>query len=102
MTGWGRRMVALALLLGAGLVAASPGRANPAPAESRLHVEWTVAAAGQGQSRVFGYVYVGGSKEDSAYQRLVTERRVTQGRVWGEGDAVGWGLGRPGGWGGRV
>ena len=98
MTGLGRRMVALALLLGAGLVAASPGRANPAPAQSRLHVEWTVAAAGQGQSRVFGYVYVGGSKEYSAYQRLVTERRITQERTWAEQDAIDWALWSPWYW----
>ena len=33
-------------------------------------------------------LYVGGSKEYSAYQRLVTERRITQERIWAERDAI--------------
>ena len=92
MTGSGRRMVALALLLGAGLVAASPGRANPAPAESRLHVEWTVAAAGQGQSRVFGYVYNDYRENAVNVQLRITELDASgqpvASDIWPVGDAV--------------
>jgi hypothetical protein len=73
MTGPGWRMVAAAWLLGTGLVAASPGRANPAPADSRLHVEWTAAATGQGQSRIFGYVY-----NDHREDAVNVELRITE------------------------
>jgi uncharacterized protein YceK len=36
-------------------------------------------------------VYVGGAKEYSAYQRLLTERQIAQERIWAEQDAFGWG-----------
>lgn len=77
MTGWGPRMVAAALLLGTGLVMALAGRGrdvawaeseaeahvvtqqapSPKPADRLFHVEWSAGAAGQGQFRIFGYVY---------------------------------------------
>ena len=43
-------------------------------------------------------LYVGGSKEYSAYQRLVTERRITQERIWAEQDAIDWALWSPWYW----
>ncbi len=54
MTGLGRRMAVVALLLGTGIVATLPGRANAVPTDSRVRVEWTAAAAGQGESHIFG------------------------------------------------
>jgi len=43
-------------------------------------------------------LYVGGSKEYSAYQHLVTERRITQERIWAEQDAIDWALWSPWYW----
>jgi hypothetical protein len=43
-------------------------------------------------------VYVGGSTEYSAYQRLVTEQQIAQERIWAEEDAMNWGLGSPWYW----
>ena len=81
--GLGRRMVAAALLLGTGLVAALPGHANPAPADSRFRVEWTAAAAGPGQSRLFGYVYNDYREDAVNVQLRITElmRRASRSRA---------------------
>jgi len=82
-------MVVVALLLGTGLVAALPGRANPAPADSRFRVEWTAAAAGQGQSRIFGYVY-NDHREDAVNVQL----RITELDASGQpGASVSWPVG---------
>jgi len=90
--GRGRRMIAAALLLGTGLVAALPGRANPAPADSRFRVEWTAAAAGQGQSRIFGYVYNDHREDAVNVQLRITEldalSQPVASVVWPVGDAV--------------
>src|SRR6267378_2720903 len=43
-------------------------------------------------------LYVGGSKEYTAYQRLVTERQIAQERIWAEEDAMSWGLWGPWYW----
>jgi len=43
-------------------------------------------------------VYVGGSKEYSAYQRLVTEQQIAQERLWAEEDSMNWGLWGPWYW----
>ena len=40
-------------------------------------------------------LYVGGSKEYSAYQHLVTEQQIAQERIWAEEDAMNWGLWGP-------
>src|SRR2546426_6086943 len=69
----GRRAVAAALLLEPGLVAALPGRANPAQADSHFRVEWTAAAAGRGQSRIFGYVYNDYREDAVNVQLRITE-----------------------------
>ena len=69
----GRLMVVTALLLGSGLVAALPGRANPAPADNRFRVEWTAAAAGPEQIRLFGYIY-----NDYREDAVNVELRITE------------------------
>lgn len=43
-------------------------------------------------------LYVGGAKEYSAYQRLVTEKAIAQERLWAEQDAMDWGLWGPWYW----
>ena len=43
-------------------------------------------------------LYVGGSKEYSAYQHLVTEQQIAQERIWAEEDAMNWGLWGPWYW----
>jgi hypothetical protein len=40
-------------------------------------------------------VYVGGSKEYTEYQRLMTEQQIAQERIWAEENSMGW---RPWGW----
>ena len=72
-----RGVVAVALLLGTGLVVALPGAGleaaragseaepraiappdtTPAQTDRFFHVEWSAGAAGRGQSRIVGYVY---------------------------------------------
>ena len=43
-------------------------------------------------------LYVGGSKEYSAYQHLVTEQQIAQERIWAEEDAMNWALWGPWYW----
>ena len=43
-------------------------------------------------------LYVGGPKEYSAYQRLVTEQQIAQERLWAEEDRMNWGLWDPWYW----
>jgi uncharacterized protein YceK len=43
-------------------------------------------------------LYVGGAKEYSAYQRLVTEKQIEQERLWAEEDAMNWALWGPWYW----
>ena len=43
-------------------------------------------------------LYVGGSKEYSAYQHLVTEQQIAQERLWAEEDRMNWGLWDPWYW----
>ncbi|PYM84770.1 MAG: hypothetical protein DME13_11765 [Candidatus Rokuibacteriota bacterium] len=43
-------------------------------------------------------LYVGGSKEYLAYQRLVTEQQIAQERLWAEEDRMNWGLWDPWYW----
>ena len=40
-------------------------------------------------------LYVGGPKEYSAYQHLVTEQQIAQERIWAEENALNWGLWGP-------
>jgi hypothetical protein len=40
-------------------------------------------------------VYVGGPKEYSDYQRLVTEKQIAEERLWAEENAMNWGLWGP-------
>src|SRR2546428_1905371 len=44
-------------------------------------------------------LYVGGSKEDSAYQHLVTVQQIAQQRLWAEGECGNSGLWGPWDWG---
>jgi len=44
-------------------------------------------------------VYVGGSKEYAAYQRLVTEQQIAQDRIWAQDNTMNhWGWWGPGYW----
>jgi hypothetical protein len=43
-------------------------------------------------------VYVGGSKEYSAYQRLMKEQQIAQDRIWTENDVMNWGRWGSGYW----
>jgi hypothetical protein len=43
-------------------------------------------------------LYIGGSKEYSAYQRLLTEQRIAQEQLRAEEDAMNWGLWGPWYW----
>jgi hypothetical protein len=43
-------------------------------------------------------VYLGGATEYSAYQHLVTEKLITQERLWAEENAMNWGLWGPWSW----
>src|SRR5689334_17910123 len=43
-------------------------------------------------------LYVGGEKEYSAYQRVVTERQIAQERIWAEEDAMDWAAWAPWYW----
>ncbi|PYM40953.1 MAG: hypothetical protein DME12_13515 [Candidatus Rokuibacteriota bacterium] len=43
-------------------------------------------------------LYVGGSTEYLAYQRLVTEQQIAQERLWAEEDRMNWGLWDPWYW----
>jgi uncharacterized protein YceK len=43
-------------------------------------------------------LYIGGSKEYSAYQRLLTEQQIAQQRLWAEEDSMNWGVWGPGYW----
>jgi len=92
MTRLGQWIVAAALLLGTGLVGAVPGHANPAPADSRVRVEWTADAAGQGQFRIFGYVY-NDYREDAVNVQLRITEVDASGQpaasvIWPIGDTV--------------
>ncbi len=40
-------------------------------------------------------LYVGGSKEYSAFQRLVTEKQIAEQRLWAEEDRMNWALWGP-------
>src|SRR2546425_8354043 len=92
MTGPGRRVVTAALLLGIGLVAALPVKANATPDDGRVHVESTAAAAGPGQSRIVGYVY-NDHQEDAVNVQLRITGLDTSGQpvasvIWPLGDTV--------------
>jgi len=70
-------MAVVALLLGTGIVATLPGRANAVPTDSRVRVEWTAAAAGQGESHIFGYVYNDHREDAVNVQLRITELDAT-------------------------
>jgi hypothetical protein len=111
MVGRSTLNLATAVVLGIGLIMATPvlgwqapGAASQAPAlaDRLFRVEWSAGAAGQGQSRIVGYVY-NEYREDAVKpvqyhrvleKRLANEQLVAQQELLNE-DAVIWALWAP-------